>query len=173
MPPPSESVGFQDKVFTSATTTCLSITSLSGGEQDKLGLGNNPSPMSPGTDPVCSSVTASHRGHAVPERDAQRTNWTRGQGAQGPRMQPCEVTDREPADRRGPREGSRGQGRGGRPPCPPLPAARLPRGPSVPRAPDRWGFTGNRAGPGHTGDPFPARLPLFPGRGPGLCQDGP
>ena len=112
MPTPSQSAGFQDKVIISAPTTCLSITGLSCSEQDKLGLGNNPSPASLGTDQVCRSVTASRHGHAVPERDAQWTGWTRGQGEHGPQMQPREGTDREPADRGGPRERSRGQGRG-------------------------------------------------------------
>ena len=56
---------------------------------------------------------------------------------------------------------------GARPPRPPLPVARLPQRPSVLRAPDKRGFTGNRRGAGARRRPQTG-FPLFLGRCPGL-----
>ena len=57
----------------------------------------------------------------------------------------------------GPEKGAAVKEEGARPPCPPLPVARLPRRPSMPRAPDKQGFIGNGVGPGRAGTPFPPR----------------
>lgn len=66
-----------------------------------------------------------------------------------------------------PEKGARVEEEGARPPCPPLPVARLPKWPSMLRATDKRGFTGNRRGAGarrrlQTG------FPVFLGRCPGL-----